>query len=174
MIAVRAAGFSLIELLVAVVIMAVLSGLLVLSTGTGGIESRLREQAERLRARIDFACERAELSGRDIGLHLSSSGYAFSEHRGDTWEFLTRSELAPYPLPNGMLLRSEAGAFAETYPEQPQTLCLSSGEHSPLAVLITAGDRNPEFRLTADWNLALELAERAPGSADWQIGKERP
>ena len=169
-----ATGFSLIELLVALVIMAVLSGLLVLSSSGGGVEAQLREQAERLRARIEFACERSELSGRDIGLFLTSGGYGFSERRGDAWELLSRAELAPYQLRKGFTLRGETGLLDEDYPEQPQMLCFSSGEHSPLAVLLSAGERNPELRLRADWNLPIELAERAPGERVWRERGHRP
>ena len=85
---VAARGFTLIEMLVTVVILAVLASVLVLSVGAGDEEQRLRREVERLQARIVYACERAELTGREVGLHLRAGGYAFSARQGEGWRFI--------------------------------------------------------------------------------------
>jgi len=167
-------GFTLIELLVALLVMATVSGVLVLTVGSGGIESRTRAEAERLRDRLLFACERAELTGRDLGLLLSAEGYAFAHRRDDLWELEQDRVLAHYPLPEGIVLGTELAPFEETLATVPQTLCLASGERSPLALTLSAGAQNPSYRLRADWNASIELDVRQAATTAWIRWKQQP
>lgn len=167
-------GFTLIELLVALLVMATVGGVLVLTVGSGGIESRTRAEAERLRERLLFACERAELTGRDLGLLLSADSYAFAHRRADLWELETDRVLTSYRLPAGIEIGTEAAPLEATLATVPQTLCLASGERSPLALTISAGPRNPAYRLRADWNSNIDMDVRAASASAWTPWKRHP
>ena len=71
------AGFTLIEILVVLAIVALITGAAVLSLGLISSQSGLRRDAERLQARLLAARERAELENRDFGVRLQSAGYQF-------------------------------------------------------------------------------------------------
>jgi len=79
-----ATGFSLIEILVVIVILAVTAAAVTLAVGDVG-ERRLARDAERLQALLGYACEQAELSGRQIGLSLDRDGYRFSRADHADW-----------------------------------------------------------------------------------------
>src|SRR5215469_6861662 len=88
-------GFTLIELLVVVVILAVLAGALTLAMGGLGGERQLEREARRTQAMIGYACEQAELVGRDIGMSIDRRGYRFSRRNGDAWLPVENDELRP-------------------------------------------------------------------------------
>ncbi len=165
---VKAAGFTLIEMLVALAILAVIAGVLMLSTASGGNEPRLRLEAERLQARMNLACERAELTGRDIGLHFGSDIYGFSQRRGELMELQTKAPLGPYKLPKDMLLEVPEIELAAGLPDKPQMICFSSGERTPIAVSIGAGSGDPRYRVLVEAIGNGRIQRRPSGAADWQ------
>ncbi len=88
-------GFTLIELLVVIVIVGIVTGVVMLSTGLLGTERVLDEEARRLEALIELAEDEALLQGRDFGLEFLQGGYRFVEHYplGNEWFEVTGDDL---------------------------------------------------------------------------------
>lgn len=72
-----AAGFSLLELLVVIVILAIMVGMTVLSLGTLRAEDPAETEARRLNALLELITEEALIQGRDFGLEFFADGYRF-------------------------------------------------------------------------------------------------
>lgn len=162
-------GFTLIEVLVTVVILAVLATVLVLSVGAGDEEQVLRREAERLQARIRYACERAELSGREVGLHLREGGYAFSAQQIEGWQFIEDDvALKRAELPAAIGLRADDRELDEHFAEQPQFLCFASGETTPLAIELAAGPTATRWRIDIALDGTTRLRRRGADDRDWQ------
>jgi general secretion pathway protein H len=73
----RAAGFSLIELLVVIVILAIMAGMVLISMGTLRSEAPTETEARRLTALLELVAEESLIQGRDYGLELFTDGYRF-------------------------------------------------------------------------------------------------
>ena len=147
----RHGGFTLIELLVVVVIVAVIASALTLSiAGTGG-ERQLAHQAEQTQALIGYACEQAELTGRNIGLSFNVNGYRFSQLERADWMPIRTSELRERPWLDGTsskLSRDDhAVEIASAYPDKPQLVCFSSGELTPFRLQLALSDLPVVYRL---------------------------
>ncbi|HEY6893266.1 MAG TPA: prepilin-type N-terminal cleavage/methylation domain-containing protein, partial [Rhodanobacteraceae bacterium] len=83
---IRAArGFSLIELLVVVVIVAVLALAVTLSVA-GSADRQLLREADRFESLVRLACEKAEQSGRELGIDVGADGFSFRQLAGDEWQ----------------------------------------------------------------------------------------
>lgn len=157
-----AAGFSLVELLVVVVIVAVLAAAVGFAlAGTGG-ERQLEREAERLHALLRYACERAEISGREIGLSFARDGYAFSEFDGGAWRPLDDGELRRRRWLTGLdahLARDGVRvAIDADFPDKPQLVCFSSGELTPFRLDLALAEQSSRWRVAGepDGTLALE------------------
>jgi general secretion pathway protein H len=72
-----AAGFSLIELLVVIVILAIMAGMVLVSMGTLRTESPVETEARRLTALLELVTEEALIQGRDFGIEFFPDGYRF-------------------------------------------------------------------------------------------------
>jgi general secretion pathway protein H len=162
-----ALGFTLIEILVVVVILGVLVAALTLSVG-GGSERQFARQAEQARSLIAYACEQAELTGREIGLSLSLKGYRFSWLERDVWLAIPSGELHPRVWLAGTgtaLSRDERNVeIVAQYPEKPQLLCFSSGELTPFRLDLGLADLKRRYRLDGQSDGTVELvvvADRA-------------
>ncbi len=154
-------GFSLIELLVVMAIVAVLAAALVLAVGASG-ERRLADAAEQFQALLGEACSEAELGGRDIGLLIESDGYAFVRLDGIAWRRLERDGvLRARRWPRGL----RASFSRDGLPlapdreerETPQLVCFSSGELTPFALSLAIDGVPRRYRLLADEDGALKL-----------------
>lgn len=144
------AGFSLIEILVVIVILAVTAAAVTLAVGDVG-ERRLARDAERLQALLGYACEQAELSGRQIGLSLDRDGYRFSRADHADWLPERDGELRPRKwnvAADALLtrdgLRVDVGA---QFPEKPQLVCFSSGEMTAFRLELALPDSTIGYRL---------------------------
>ena len=73
----RNKGFTLVEILVVLVIIAVVISLAVLSVGVTGRDSQLDEESRRIAGLLDLLHDRALLEGRDFGLRLEPTAYEF-------------------------------------------------------------------------------------------------
>ena len=72
-----ARGFTLVELLVVLALVALLTGLAVLSAGTTG--SPVTREARRLAASLQLAADESRLQGRVLGLRFGNDGYSYFE-----------------------------------------------------------------------------------------------
>lgn len=136
----RPRGLSLIELLVVVAILAILATAALLAVDSAGPGRQVERELRRLGGRIELACERAQLTGLEAGLHLHRAGYAFSRAGVEGWEPEIVPELRASTLVQGLVLSAQrAGAdleLGESEVADPQVVCLPSGELTAFVVTI--------------------------------------
>ena len=171
----RRRGFTLVEILAVVAVIAAFTGLAVLSLGDGGREREIRHEAQRLAALIDLAREEALLGADEVGIAFTRHRYHFQRQmlvdEGDAvaWRDIPDDdELRPRSL------REEGVELAlavegrevplDTDPEHPdpQVFVSGTGEVTPFE-LILQNSREPEHavRLSAemDGSLTVESAD---------------
>lgn len=154
-------GFSLIELLVVMAIIAVLAAALVLAVGASG-ERRLAGAAEQFEALIGEACSEAELGGRDVGLLIEADGYAFARLDGAAWRRPDRDGvLRARHWPHGLRANfSRDGLPLEPTPEDhetPQLVCFSSGQLTPFVLTLAIDGGSLRYRLRADEDALIRV-----------------
>jgi general secretion pathway protein H len=158
-------GFTLIEILVVVVILGVVIGAVTLAIGAVGGERQLARQAEQVRALFAYACEQAELTGRDLGISVDAQGFRFSVANRDEWVADKTSELRPRAWLVGTLTTlsrdGQAIAVTNTAPQKPQLVCFSSGELTPFRLELTLADVKQHFRIEGqpDGDITLNTVE---------------
>ncbi|MEO8671297.1 MAG: type II secretion system minor pseudopilin GspH [Tahibacter sp.] len=159
-----AKGFTLIEVLVVVVILAVLAAAVSMSLAGGGGERQLEREAQRIEALLRYVCERAEISGRQIGVSFDPEGYFFSETEPDGWHAIKDGELRRRRWNAAMMVAlSRDGIRVDTSissPEQPQLACFSSGELTPFRLDLSAAELPSSYRIDGSPDGALTLERR--------------
>ena len=161
-------GFTLIEVLVVVVILAVLAAAVSMSLAGSGGERQLQREAERIEALLRFACERAELSGLQVGLNFSADGYGFSQTGREGWRPIKEGELRARRWNgalNAALSRDGIRVDLSTpTPERPHLACFSSGELTPFRLDLSIADLPALYRLEGapDGTLKLERRNATP------------
>lgn len=80
-------GFTLIELMVVLVMIAVIMAMAVLSIGDGGLQRRLQQESQRLATLIELGSDEAILRGQVVGILFDQSGYQFLfyEKESESW-----------------------------------------------------------------------------------------
>jgi len=104
-----AAGFTLIEILVVIVIIGVMVSAATLSMGVLGRDSEVEDQSRRFWAVLRQAREESELQGLDVGVQLTPTEYLFQrfDQRNTVWTSITDDKLyAPRKLPEGLRFRA--------------------------------------------------------------------
>jgi general secretion pathway protein H len=149
--AVAARGFSLMEILVVIVILAVVAGAVSIAIAGAGGERALTREAERAQALIEFACERAQLSGQPIGISLSRAGYRFSRFEREVWlpdrEETLRARNWPPNLSVALSRDDLAVRLGDDFPERPQLLCYASGELTAFRLDLALPDLAHRYRI---------------------------
>lgn len=144
-------GFTLLEILAVVVIVAIVVSLAGLRLSARAVDERLAKEAERLQVLLQLAADEAVVQGQEIGVLVASDGYAFYHLEKTGWASYEEGPLRERELPSGMTLHlsQEAAAGVEAFsiplPEDeggekkdkapaPQILLLSSGELTPFVL----------------------------------------
>ena len=146
-----ASGFTLIEILVVTVILAVSAVAVTLAIAGAGGERQLARDAERLHALIGYACEQAERSGHPIGISLTREGYRFSRNEQAGWLPERDGELRPrkWSVQAGATL-TRAGQrvdIGKEFPDKPQLVCFSSGELTAFRLDLALPESATRYRL---------------------------
>lgn len=162
----RIRGFTLIEVLVAVAIVAIVAGIVVIGmSGLGGGRG-LALEAKRLHSRIEFACELALLNGHSMGLmQTTDHGYRFVERLGGHWQPLQDADaLGSYTLPSNVQLQLQRDdrvvppADEDAAQWQPQIACMASGEMTPFTATLAASGADQHYRIVGHIDARTELS----------------
>lgn len=139
----RAHGFSLLELLVVIVIIAILFTFTTLAIRGTSPEELLQTEAQRLDRLLQLALEEAILKGVEYGLEFKPNSYRFLLWADNSWQSLEADKLLrerqlPEPMEFELeieqidvLIEDAEGKDEDEEKLKPQVFLLSSGEITP-------------------------------------------
>lgn len=81
----RHAGFTLLEILVVLVIIAFTAGIAILSIGGDNADERIKIEARRLTELLRLASDQAVMHGKEVGVEVSGDGYRFLVLQNRRW-----------------------------------------------------------------------------------------
>jgi general secretion pathway protein H len=146
----RSRGFTLVEILVVVVIMAIVISFAILSVGTTGRDAQLDEESRRIEGLIGLLHERALLEGRDFGVRIEPAAYEFVVYdpRRDRWMMLAQeSEFRRRNLPKGVSFQLELDSQIVVIKPIDRNLASDEAPPGPQVAIAASGEGTP-FRLT--------------------------
>ncbi|MFT4614221.1 MAG: general secretion pathway protein H [Bacteroidia bacterium] len=82
----RARGFSLLELLVALIVIVLITSLVTLGVGSGGEGVRVDSQVRNLADVASYALDEAQMTGQDYGLMLREESYDGERQFSYSWQ----------------------------------------------------------------------------------------
>jgi general secretion pathway protein H len=142
----RTRGFTLIEILVVVAIIALVSAGMLLSVSLTGRDRDLEKESDRLLALFTYARDQAELQTREYGILFQDDGYEFLAYdpRRAAWRSVFEDDaLAARKLPDGLdvKLMIDARPVVLTRPKDskdktPQVMIFSNGDLSAFAATL--------------------------------------
>ena len=147
----RQTGFSLLEMLVVIAILAITAGIALLSTNLAGPATRLGDEAERLAGLLSLLCEESILQNQENGLILQAQGFRFVTFDGERWvdrpERIYRARDYFQPLAIELTLDGRSVALTGST-NQPHIACFSSGEMTSFRM--TMGFADARVQISAD------------------------
>jgi general secretion pathway protein H len=180
----RSKGFTLVEILVVVVIMAVVISLAVLSIGTTGRDNQLDQEGRRIQALIDLLHERASLEGRDFGVSVQPDGYDFLVYDTirDAWhKFDLENEYRHRNLPKGVsfqlqldqqtvVLKAVDKSLSGGAPTAPQLAIAASGEGTPFRLILLRDTTRAQAAVNGDamGKVSLETSDHTTSTKSGQ------
>jgi general secretion pathway protein H len=168
----RSKGFTLVEILVVIVIMAVVISITVLSVSSTGRDSQLDEESRRIEGLVGLLHERALLEGRDFGLRIEPAAYEFVVYdtRRDRWMMLDQErEFRHRDLPKGITFQLQLDS--QTVVIKAIDRNLTGGAPPGPQVAIAASGEGTPFRLTLQRD-ATQAKASVDGDALGKISRE--
>ncbi len=165
----RQRGFSLLEMLVALLIIVLATSLVTLNINTGNEDKRLDSAVRQLTETANYALDEAQFTGMDYGLQFSAVSergiphyhWRWRERGPEGWrEPASGKEVfAEGDLPEGVELQLTIEDVIQprdvldngSDATDPQLILYSSGETPPGSLDVRAGDR-AELRWRVEWS----------------------
>ena len=157
----RAAGFTLVEILVVVAIVAIASSAAWLMW-RGGDDASLRREAGRFAGAVEYAAQRAQWRHEDLGVSAAARGWQFWRRDVERGAWLPLGDddvLAARTLPDGIVLAAVAYADRALPPDAVVPL-RASGRNDPTTFVLAAGVRR--YRVDSDPLNRVTVTEVAP------------
>jgi len=148
----RQRGFTLLEIMVVITVMAILSAALVLSARGGGSDRQVEDEARRLQRVLQLLCDEAVIEGRYAGFGYGASLYAGFELTPQGWKETKRGALRMHKLISGLFI-SEFGvdeALPAALPNEPQLMCAPTGELGDFDLLLLPNGSSKGWRFGWD------------------------
>ena len=162
-------GFTLIEILVVVVIIAIAGTTIIFGIGALREDSDLRKDALRLTTLIELASEEALLQGREFGLRLTDTSYEFLIFDPDSQDWLQiiddrafrvrelpEDSVFELSLEDREVVLDDIDIVEEL---QPQIMILSSGEFTPFAISMLRPFSDEEYTIAGSADGRMELMD---------------
>lgn len=127
---VRERGFTLVEMMIVLVIIAVMAGTVVLSVGSVTRAPSVEAEARRFATRLQAAADDAMLGDKTIALTIEKDGYGFATVQGKEMVARTDEGLAFHRLPAGIVV---------TLNVTPPVLLGVDGVGQPLSAVLESG-----------------------------------
>lgn len=129
----RESGFTLIEMLIVLAIIAVMAGAVALSVGSVTRAPSVEAEARRLATRLQAAADDAMIGDKTIAFTIEKDGYGFATVNGKEMVPRTDEGLAFHRLPAGMVV---------TLNVNPPTLLGVDGVGQPLRAVLESGEQS--------------------------------
>jgi len=160
----KAAGFTLLEILVVVLIIGVLSAVFLLSVDSNR-EEKGKHEAQRFAALMKLAGQEAMLRSRELAVEIFPDGYRFLVSEEQQWQPLEDDILTPQQLPEGMslLLQFDGAdvAWADAQEvEAPRIYLLSTGEMTPFELTLLIEGLDYSYRVNGGVSGKLGFSEQ--------------
>lgn len=163
-------GFTLVELLVVIVILASLVGLAVLTAGGPGTSREIRGEAQRLAGMLSLLADEAVLDSREYGLLVHDHGYRVLLHDEASGRWLAAGRDLAHQVPEWLSLELQldgvplqlAAAGKDRAPAGLSEAEEQGGEVMPQVLLLSSGELSP-FRLV------LSDRRRSGAEGAWQV-----
>ena len=145
----RGSGFTLVEILVVLAIVAIASGAAWLAW-RGGDAASLRREAQRLAGAIEYAAQRAQWRHEELALGVDAAGFRFwrrDAERGDWASLADDDVLVAHSWAGGTTLVQVAHA-GRTLDDATLVAFRATGRNDPLTVVLASGESR--LRIDAD------------------------
>lgn len=130
----RDAGFTLVEMLVVLAIVAVAAGAVAVGVGSVTRAPSVETEARRLATRLQVAADDAMLGDRVLAFTAEEDGYGFATVNGDgSLTPITDDALAMHRIASGIEIALSAS---------PPIILGVNGESMPLSATVTSGGQN--------------------------------
>jgi general secretion pathway protein H len=171
-------GFTLLEILAVVIIIAIIVTFASLSLSGRAQDDRLANEAERMDQLLKLAADQATVQGEQVGMLVASDGYAFYHFDAHHWTAYNDGPLRERHLPEGMRLyfsqdKNNAVQIAAADPPDkddknkdktaPQILFLSSGELTPFTIELHADNLAAYYRAEGKITGSIDVKRQIPG-----------
>lgn len=154
----RSTGFTLVELMVCLVIMALVSSLVVLSLPRGS--DPVHSAAGGLAADLRYAARDSVVSGAATGVAVSAEGYRFLRFRRGTWMPLVDGEhLSTRQWPDGVAVSLSRDGETIALGAGPQIRFNTVGMATPFEIDLIGPERRRRIVGTLEGDVALEEAD---------------
>jgi general secretion pathway protein H len=137
-------GFTLVEMMVVLAILALAATAVILTIGPGGANAE--HQAARFAARVAVLRDRSVIEGRGLGLWVTASGFGFEQRRDGQWQPLDEGRLAPRDWDAGTAVSVNGASQARIsfnrvgLPDRALRVDLTAGDDSASVRVDAAGD----------------------------------
>jgi general secretion pathway protein H len=158
----RAAGFTLLEMMVVMVLIGVIFSFAMLSMSGDDLSELMERETRRLETLLALASDEAVIRGEELAMRFEEDGYEFMMLAADGWRVANDGLLKSYRLPADIELQLDVsgdlpviGGEQEQEPEPgqgyvqpPQVYILSSGEMTPFSVTFNSRNSDRQYHLT--------------------------
>ena len=186
----RSKGFTLVEILVVMLIIAVVISLTVLSVTSTGRDGQLDEESRRIEGLVGLLHERALLEGRDFGLLIEPAAYQFVVYdtRRNLWLMLDQErEFRHRDLPKGISFQLQLDSqtvvikpidrnLSNGAPPNPQIAIAASGEGTPFRLILQRDATQAQAAVNGDamGKLSLDTSDHVQTNKSGQNSGQSP